>query len=430
MRYKKKSWIVENTWKCDSCGHTNKGRHMKCQNCGSPKEKHEKYDTSKNLTAPAVTDTKLLEQAKAGKNWECSYCGGSVRNLFDECAMCGGPKTESAKAKTEDGVICSVCCNPGCSGICEAPVEVRPGVRLDDTMPGLQEAFSTPTEPEREFVPNTGGYRSAPEHKKVEPAVSSYQNRRYEDDIDVSKFRSRNWKPFIVAAMILAAILSIVGLAVFIFMPHEEYVIVADTQWVYLAHLQQRESRSGSGWDETVPAGAFNESCHTRQRGTRDCNPYQCNPHQRSYSCNPHECSCHTSCSDLGNGYSSCSETCSTCYDTCYETEYDTCYEQCPVYDDWCTYNYYAWPTIHTERETGHDHNMREPILNTHPNPPAPQRVVREHRFSVTFGGEEETWTYTPESVADYNRFERGARWLIEVNHAGGVYPQHIDTDR
>lgn len=71
---------------------------------------------------------------------------------------------------------------------------------------------------------------------------------------------------------------------------------------------------------------------------------------------------------------------------------------------------------------------MREPVLEADPTARPPQRVVREHQFSVMFENEEDSWEYNPESVSDYNRFVAGSRWLIEVNHAGGVYPQHSET--
>lgn len=405
----KKTWIVENTWVCSSCGHKNKGRHMECQNCGSPKEKHEKYDTSENLTAPEVTDPEMLRQARAGKNWECEYCGGSVRNLHGECKVCGGPKTDEANRCPKCGGDSRKCWTE-----CDNP-EVRPGVHLDDTMPGLRETLQENDEPERKFVPNTGGFRTAPKYETQEKKMPR---------------RRRNWKPWIVGGSIFAGIASVIGLVVFIFLPHEEHVTITSTEWVYVAHLQQRETRSGSGWDDQMPASSFNESCHTRQRGTENCNPHDCNPHQESYSCRPHDCNCRTTCRDQGNGYSSCSQTCSTCYDTCYRTVYDTCYDQCPVYDQWCEYDYYVWPTIRTERLSGPAHRMREPELVPNPRARAPQRVVREHHFTVVFVNDEgEEWTYHPESATEYDRFIRGQAWVIEVNHAGGVYPQTLEQN-
>jgi len=273
----KRTWVVENTWECDSCGSSNRGRHMKCQNCGNPKENHEKYDTTDNHNAPAVTDSALLAQANAGKNWECQYCGGSVRNLHGECNVCGGPKTKSINFSQPHGQLSN------------------------------------------EQLSNKGR------------GSKGYQ------------------RSLVIFCLVVGTIMSIIGLAVFLFLPHDEQVSVMNTEWVYTSNLQQRSTKTGSNWDENVPAFAFNRVCHTKQRSTRNCRPYDCNPHQVKYDCNPHDCRCSTTCRDNRNGYSACSETCSTCYDSCYRIEHDTCYHQCPVNDEWCSYNYYEWSTIHTE---------------------------------------------------------------------------------
>lgn len=89
------SWIVENTWTCSSCGAANKGRHMKCQSCGSPKEAHERYDDVDPNAAPIVTDPKMLAEARAGEHWECQHCQNQNRNLLrKECERCGAPRND------------------------------------------------------------------------------------------------------------------------------------------------------------------------------------------------------------------------------------------------------------------------------------------------------------------------------------------------
>lgn len=386
-RHIKRTWKVENTWKCSSCGLVNRGRNMKCQNCGSPKEQHEKYDTSKNLTAPAVTDSTLLQQANAGPNWECEYCRGSVRNLYGECQNCGGPKTTEAQTHS--------------------------------AVPKQKKAETKQT------TINDGGYRTAP--KYISSSIQSSALSNFDSIPPKARVNMKTFGLVLLGGVVLS---SFIGLMVFLFMPHEEHVHVSQINWTYQAHLQQRVTRSGSGWDDGMPSGAFDVSCSTRQRGTERCHPHDCNPHRDPYDCNPHDCSCHSHCEDDENGFSSCTETCDTCYDTCYETVYDTCYDSCPVYDDWCDYNYYEWPTIRTETLSGNDHEMLEPTLETNPSAPAPQRVIREHHFSVIFINEDgESWTYNPDSVVEYNRFNIGARWLIEVNHVGNVSPETLDNN-
>lgn len=92
MAHVRRRFVVENTWKCDSCGHENRGRDLVCASCGSPKEKHERYDTSGNATAPEVTDQALVAAARAGKNWHCEFCGCDARAPHGGCANCGAGK--------------------------------------------------------------------------------------------------------------------------------------------------------------------------------------------------------------------------------------------------------------------------------------------------------------------------------------------------
>lgn len=458
----KKTWIVENTWKCSSCRSTNKGRYMECQSCGNPKEKHEKYDTSGNYTAPAVTDPDLIRKAKAGKNWECGYCGNSVRNLHGECKTCGGPKTRAAEKgvplKTTDKsgkeftyghVIPSEALEEGLSvGQVKVPKDV-----LDNVLDSVPIPEPEPV-PERVFLPHTGGLRDAPKSylKPKKPKKSKKASKAKKpspprgnggDGGFFNRFRKVNWQPIIVVTLAIAAFTSVIGLLVWVFMPQKEHVVVDDVHWVYTAHLQQRQLNHGTDWDGNMPVGAFNVDCVTRQHGTENCNPHDCNCHQvtdycsRQCNCRTIAPTCRTTCTDNGNGFSTCSESCSgggTTCDTCREPcgsheECSTCYDQCPVYDEWCEFDYYTWPTIDTERTQGHDHNMYEPDLEVQENPPAPQRIVREHTYQVTFENDEgEEWEYEPEGVGDFNRFDTGDNWLIEVNHVGGVYPQHLET--
>lgn len=406
---RKRTFIVENTWVCSSCKCTNKGRHMKCQSCGSPKEKHEKYDTSKNLTSPEVSNPELLAQAKAGKNWKCEFCGNDQRDTFGSCQQCGA---ERVKKPT----ISEKCPRCGSTGWVEDPACPACPIPIgDETIEKVKKSNL-----ERTFVTNTGGYREAPqtysETGKPRKAKKSF-----------------NWRFFTVGLLTMAGVASIVGFLVWAFVPHEEHVVVDDIYWRYDATLQQRKLNHGEDWDGNMPNDAFNVSCLTQEHGTEDCNPYDCNCHEVtnycSEDCNCRE-SCSTSCSDNGNGYSTCNETCSEICSTCEvacgsHTECDTCYEQCTVYDEWCEYEYYTWITLTTQWTQGHCHNPFEPDLQIQDNPPSPQRIIREHQYLVTFKNDEgDTWEYAPENLTEFNHYAIDEHWLIEVTHVGGVFPQ------
>lgn len=409
--YTKRTWTVENTWNCDTCDNKNYGRNMKCSKCGSPKEKREAYDTSGNLSAPAVTDSKLLEMANAGKNWSCEYCKNDVRNLHGECVTCGGPKTREANNKPAKSF--------------EKILKKSSETKVVDSVTGKTKATYTSYE-----MPT---FKET--YKKV---TSTFDEQR--------KIQDRN---------ILGLKLLVVGVVLFLFIwflvwaftPTTRHTEVTSTDWRRIAHLEQRSTHHGEGWSYNEPASHFNDSCQTRQDGTEDCHPHDCHPHSVSYDCNCHSVSdgesCSTSCRDNGNGFSSCSETCyprsHTECSTCSRTEYDTCYDQCPVYHQWCTYSYYNWNEIDSSTTHGHnDHNIVNPSdLVARENNIGPQRILIEERYSVVFTDLNEmdenhpnrhaTFGYTPGNAQDFNRFVTGTNWRIETNHAGNVKPCAVE---
>lgn len=365
-----RSWIVENKWTCYSCGSKNLGRDMRCSTCGSPKEKGEKYNPGGSTP---VTDPELLKQASAGPNWTCRFCFNDNRALLTSCRVCGASRDPS-----------------------EPPP--APKKRSKATI-----------------IPPPRAASTAPS-----PAPSLRESPRYAVLIEEKSLFSTLRKNVGLILLCLAVLSSFVILWVLL-STHEVRAEVRSTSWEYRKILEQRMTKSGSGWG--TPSGSFNASCHTRQRGTERCHPRDCNPHQVSYDCRPHDCSCHVSCTDLSNGYSRCEEHCSTCYDTCTRTEYNTCYDECPVYDEWCTYSYYEWDEIDREVTRG---TNDEPHWGSRisPNESVPQRVIKSESYSVIFYADEEEWTYHPSSLREYSSFSTQDSWLIEVNYAGMVWPR------
>ncbi|MCB9591124.1 MAG: hypothetical protein H6719_00205 [Sandaracinaceae bacterium] len=89
---------IEMHWVCSSCQHRNLGRHKECQNCGDPKDASEPWlMPSDTGAAPSVTDPKLLQQANAGPDWQCGYCGSHQKRLDGRCAQCGAAQGEGKR---------------------------------------------------------------------------------------------------------------------------------------------------------------------------------------------------------------------------------------------------------------------------------------------------------------------------------------------
>ncbi len=303
--------------------------------------------------APEVTDPAQVREATAGANWQCEHCGNQERNLRGECAHCGGPKARAPL---------------------QAPVEVS-------------------------------------------------QQRSRQRRLPLTWYLRVLWRPLLGTG----ALGGLVWLIIWLCTPRTVDARVSDLSWTYTITLRERIQLHNDGqWNRPGDRGfyhepAFNLTCDSRYYGTEDCHPHDCRPHPASYDCNytTYECNCMQSCTDNKNGYSTCTERCSTCsrHDTCSRTEYDTCYDACPVYKDWCSYDYYDWPVKATRQTAGHDHAVHWPDL--HAEGPL-QRVQKVEAYGVKFRAEDETYDYAPETLLEYKSFDLGAAWQLKVGKVRG----------
>lgn len=362
-------FIVENTWKCHSCGVVNQGREIRCTGCGKPKE-NEAFDTSKATASQAVTDDRLVQMAQAGVHWTCSYCRYQNRGDATVCASCTAERSASAGA---------------------APS--APGMQTGPTVTPIG-AGGGPT------VTPLGSVGVAPQVTQI----------------PVQKGRS------LTSILLLPTILvACVASAVYFFFPKSGAAEVQSVAWTTVTKLEQRVPMRGEGWQEALPANAVVASCQPRENGTMPCNPYPCVVAANG-QCNPHECNCQNQCRDLGNGFSQCQRVCGTCYDTCPVGQQSMCYQQCPRTSQWCTFSYDDWRALDSRTATGSTDAPRSAaglVANG-----GDQRVRDEMTFTVIFAGTNgDRHEYHPTTLEAFRRFSAGQRWTTRETNAGGFEP-------
>jgi hypothetical protein len=86
--------IREGKWKCSYCGEVNRGRDMKCAQCGQQRGKDVKFFLDGE--AAEVTEESLLSTANAGADWTCSFCSTNNRGADTRCRQCGAERGASA----------------------------------------------------------------------------------------------------------------------------------------------------------------------------------------------------------------------------------------------------------------------------------------------------------------------------------------------
>lgn len=375
-----KTWIVENAWTCTSCGSTNKGRHTSCEKCGNAKESDEAANERIDPNA-VVEDPALLRQAAEGAHWSCQYCAGKQRDIHGNCENCGGAKSDPSEVE-------------------------RP--KMDPPRGTVRDASGARSG-------DSSGGRRAPSRSERARRELPLRDVRREDEAP----RALPWYREKRGALGILGVVAFIVLLVWLFTPHELDATVASMKWIHIGRYEERIVKHEEGWG--TPGGAFNVSCASKYYGTERCNSYPCNPHPVSYKCNPRQCNCRTSCTNNGNGFSTCRESCSTCYSTCTKTEYSTCWKQCPVYKDWCSYDRYVWVGRGEKTLSGASAaTMMWPDLGPIDGD---HRLVKTPAYIVHFVDGKEKYSYAPDTSEDFARFEDGQTWLCEKRIVGMFKP-------
>lgn len=495
-----RTWTVEHTWTCGNhpCNTVNPFRNDKCSGCGQPKGAGHKEHVPTDMSYEnRVKNTTRFDDKRP--DWFCSYCVGHTRNpvsalVCKECGSAMGEKKGDARKgqdTTVGGMVIDPTVPPADSfwsvpsrgSWKDEPEAVRAVDSEVRAVPVLCADHPLMVDPETEkrreslaaydFAAPTA-LPAVPEQKVIVAHGAHYRDVKYEpvasnewdEDFDprsliksprkqASAWISENAGTAGIIFGVLAVLAGIIYGCVWLFSWHPTTATVTETTWRYHVDLHRREVRHDSDWKNNEPAHAFNESCHEEIRSYHQCNPYQCNPHQVSFECNCRDdrnCTsrpvCSTSCSNSGNGSSSCSERCrneESCTtnrvcQTCYRTEYDTCYEQCPDYDQKCEFDFPVWPAIQAADTMNTDHTLVRPELSAPGNvacPGDPETLyianpgvtlctVDSVRFHATFdAGEVGRFPVVPRSLSEYDRYQIGDRWNAQYNHTGMFRPMN-----
>lgn len=89
--YVKSEEIIETRWTCPTCEKENRGRDMKCPNCGAPKDESSEYQV--DASAAAIGDAEQVADAEAGEHWTCAFCEKENRGRKKLCQFCGADQT-------------------------------------------------------------------------------------------------------------------------------------------------------------------------------------------------------------------------------------------------------------------------------------------------------------------------------------------------
>jgi len=113
-------------------------------------------------------------------------------------------------------------------------------------------------------------------------------------------------------------------------------------------------------------------------------------------------------------------EVCGTPYTVDEGSGYGEVVQDCvyEVYQDRCTYVVQEWSAVDTVTSQADSLSPAWPSTQLRSD----QRAVQQtETYSVVLSSDSETYTYRPESEAEFRQFQLGSSWSLEVNALGGI---------
>lgn len=271
---------IQNEWTCPNCGTRNKGSIKTCENCGAPQPENVQFEIPSEQKF--VTDEASINEAKAGADIHCGFCGTRNPATAETCSQCGADLREG-KARQAGQVmqaappsqqpkiiICDNCGteNPGSNAVCSKCGSPLPKV----TSPALAASAPAGAGP---------GKLTAP--------------------------KKTNW--LLIGGILAALAICCAGIAALFFPSRSVQASVVDVNWQTSVPLQEIRAVDYNNEPGSPPSDAYNVSCRDESRDVCE---------QRTI--------------DKGNGYSEVVEECHT------ETQQYCSY----TVDEWTTIQTYT----------------------------------------------------------------------------------------
>jgi len=210
--------------------------------------------------------------------------------------------------------------------------------------------------------------------KKITPVRVSKKMTSAEQAKNASAPKNRKW----IIGLVLALILCCVAGAIFLFSPSESVAgTVNQVHWETSLSIQEESEVDYSNERGNPPSDAYDISCHTESEEV-----------------------CTERTVDQGNGFAEVVEDCET------------------RSEEYCSYSVMEWLNTETLTLTGDDFapEYASPSLSSD------QRLGDERiEYTVTFSAASEIFEYTPDNLDEYQQFQIGSEWTLNMNRLGGI---------
>lgn len=352
---KKTLGYVNLEWTCPFCGTRNPGIQKKCSNCGSPQPKDVQFEQVAQETF--IEDENLIEQAKAGPDIHCPYCGTRNPAEATTCSNCMGDLTDAAareqgqvlgqhQKEAKPDVACPYCgtMNPATAVKCSS-------CNANLTKPQVQ--------------------------PRPQPAAKAAP-------------RQRKGLGVVGIIVIVAVIALCIFLASLFFRTDDVVGRVTAVQWTRTVAIEGLVPVEYNDFLEDIPQDVEVSDCRQELHHVQD-SPAD---NSREVCGTPYTV-------DTGTGVG--------------EVVQDCQYE---VYADYCAYYVDEWQQVDVATVSGTDFT---PLWPQPQLAGEQRLGEQEEEYEVVFQGDGEQYTYTTSSLDRYTQFTMGSEWVLQVNQLGGV---------
>lgn len=350
---------IELHWQCPNCDGINPGREKSCRGCGAPQP--DDVEFKQFSRQELIKDEALLEQAKAGPDIHCAFCGTRNPGSATVCSQCGSDLSEGTKREAgrvvgafQEGTGEDVKC-PSCGSN-----NPHNALRCSNCGSALQQL------------------------EELEP----------DGDIHVeSKAQSKGRRKIPVVLIIVFAVICVGAVAIAVLSGRTKPVtgVVDNVTWERSIAIEAFGPVEHDDWYDELPGDAENISCEEAYRYTSN----EPEPNSVEVCGTPYSV-------DSGDGFAEVVQDC----------EYQ-------VYDDYCSYTVLEWAVVDTAVLSGNNLNPAWPS----PNLTSDQRLGDDRResYTVIFDTGSDTYSYAPDSFNEFQRFDIGSSWTLNVNTFGSV---------
>jgi ribosomal protein L40E len=306
----------------------------------------------------ATQDEALKKIADVGPDIHCPYCGARNPGNAKVCLQCGGDLSEGAR-RAAGQVVGAYASTPARTMDCPRCHTPNPETNLRCT--------------------NCGAPLTRPVNVAT-PAAS------------VSRSRS-SWMLYAVVALVLVCLCGAgVWFVSTMARSTDATGSVLDRSWHTVVQIQALTPVQLSGWQDEIPNDAKLGQCETRVREVVDQPPAGA---QTNKVCGtPYTL-------DTGSGVGKVVQDC-----------------QYEVMQPYCEYTVMQWGVVQELTRQGKDSSPSY----------AEAQLTKDQRlgdkslsFSVIFQTSDNTYTYTPASLEEFQRFTIGSQWILSINGFGQV---------